>query len=305
MSSSLLVFSSCISLLSFFLSPLLVFSHSFLVFPFSVFYLVDLFTLLSLSPLFSLVLLFLPPNLIASFLFPSPLLSSALVTSSYSLFPLLSASICSFLLAYTNISFPFLLSSSLFQFPSPVSLLPLLFFFPCSFLISLNFFLLSSLPRLNPLSFAHLSCSYLVSFFISSSFSLSSLSSSPCSLSNLSSPSLLPLFPVPPPSFPLLLASLSPPVSSLRCLLLWLTPSLLSCQIHFLPPSVLLLSAEKKKRRRRTDFSVPELRQQNSSVITASFFCLFAAQRQTDRRTRPSLLFSVVFPRGRCTKKKT
>lgn len=140
MSSSLLVFSSCISLLSFFLSPLLVFSHSFLVFPFSVFYLVDLFTLLSLSPLFSLVLLFLPPYLIASFLFPSPLLSSVLVTSSYSLFPLLSASICSFLLAYTNISFPFLLSSSLFQFPSPVSLLPLLSFFPCSFLISLNFF---------------------------------------------------------------------------------------------------------------------------------------------------------------------
>lgn len=260
-------------------------SHSFLVFPFSVFYLVDLFTLLSLSPLFSLVLLFLPPNLIASFLFPSPLLSSALVTSSYSLFPLLSASICSFLLAYTNISFPFLLSSSLFQFPSSVSLLPLFFFFPCSFLISLNFFLLSSLPRLNPLSFAHLSCSYLVSFFISSSFSLSS---SPCSLSNLSSPSLFPLFPVLPPSFPLLLASLSPPVSSLRCLLLWLTPSLLSCQIHFLPPSVLLLSAEKKKRRRRTDFSVPELRQQNSSVITASFFCLFAAQRQTDRQTHSS-----------------
>lgn len=93
-----------------------------------------------MSPLFSLVLLFLPPYLIASFLFPSPLLSSVLVTSSYSLFPLLSASICSFLLAYTNISFPFLLSSSLFQFPSPVSLLPLLSFFPCSFLISLNFF---------------------------------------------------------------------------------------------------------------------------------------------------------------------
>lgn len=115
-------------------------SHSFLVFPFSVFYLVDLFTFLPLSPLFSLVLLFLPPNLIASFLFPSPLLSSVLVTSSYSLFPLLSASICSFLLAYTNISFPFLLSSSLSQFPSSVSLLPLFFFFPCSFLISLDSF---------------------------------------------------------------------------------------------------------------------------------------------------------------------